>query len=320
MIESFFRSFIFISFIVLPMLFWVDRKVLLLIEHRTLREPFQFSLGADLFKILAKIKSPKELLQKLNLLFVGVGFPIALSIFIHQKSNLNSGEIFSFFTLLFFLTTTKFFFEVLFKKSPSFVKEERFVISTIGTYIVLGLLILNSILFYGSGQINQVLESQKGSLEYIFQGQSYNLSFLPNWGVFSQPIAALVFFVIIYFRFLSIGIQNKKTFFTPLSIFLTKIEFFSLLIFYMFLFFGGVNYKYIPGFLYVFFDISYLEVVFPFCLFVLKFIFLLFIFRFIQSSIPMWSREKIIFVNWVWLFPLSILQILMTIGGVAFNG
>lgn len=60
--------------------------------------------------------------------------------------------------------------------------------------LALGLSIVGIILMYGTFNFTEMLASQQGPLSFVFFGSEVSLSFLPNWGIFYQPLGALIFF------------------------------------------------------------------------------------------------------------------------------
>lgn len=61
--------------------------------------------------------------------------------------------------------------------------------------LALGLSIVGILMIYGTFDLNKMVEMQTGSLAFTFLGNQYGIPFLPNWGIFFQPIGALLFFV-----------------------------------------------------------------------------------------------------------------------------
>lgn len=59
--------------------------------------------------------------------------------------------------------------------------------------LALGLSIVGIIMIYGSFDFKDMIAAQAGPLKFSFM--SNPISFLPNWGVFYQPLGALLFFV-----------------------------------------------------------------------------------------------------------------------------
>ncbi|GIL17164.1 MAG: NADH-quinone oxidoreductase subunit H 2 [Oligoflexia bacterium] len=60
--------------------------------------------------------------------------------------------------------------------------------------LALGLAIVGAILLYGTFNLTEMVAAQQGSLQFAFMGHAVNLSWLPNWGIFYQPLGAVIFF------------------------------------------------------------------------------------------------------------------------------
>lgn len=61
--------------------------------------------------------------------------------------------------------------------------------------LALGLSIVGVIMLYGSFNLTEMIQAQQGPLVFNFFGQQIDhLSFLPNWGIFYQPLGAIIFF------------------------------------------------------------------------------------------------------------------------------
>jgi len=59
--------------------------------------------------------------------------------------------------------------------------------------LALGLAIVGAILIYGTFNLNEMVSAQQGPLSFMFRGEQVTLSFLPNWGIFHQPLGAFLF-------------------------------------------------------------------------------------------------------------------------------
>lgn len=59
--------------------------------------------------------------------------------------------------------------------------------------LALGLSIVGVTLIYGTVNLTEMIALQKGPLSFTFMGQLYQINFLPNWGIFYQPLGALLF-------------------------------------------------------------------------------------------------------------------------------
>jgi NADH-quinone oxidoreductase subunit H len=60
--------------------------------------------------------------------------------------------------------------------------------------LALGLSIVGVLLLNGSFNFGEIIAAQQGPLSFTFMDHLITVSFLPNWGIFYQPIGALIFF------------------------------------------------------------------------------------------------------------------------------
>lgn len=60
--------------------------------------------------------------------------------------------------------------------------------------LALGLSIVGMILTYGSFNLTDMVNQQTGPLSFVAFGHTIESTLLPNWGIFFQPLAAILFF------------------------------------------------------------------------------------------------------------------------------
>lgn len=65
---------------------------------------------------------------------------------------------------------------------------------TISYELAMGLSIVGIIMLYGTFNLTEMTLNQQGPLSFAFMGYTISTPYLPNWGVFYQPLAALLFF------------------------------------------------------------------------------------------------------------------------------
>ncbi|RME16223.1 MAG: NADH-quinone oxidoreductase subunit H [Bdellovibrio sp.] len=58
----------------------------------------------------------------------------------------------------------------------------------------LGLSLVGVLLLYQSFDFSDIISAQVGPLSFFFAGHDVKVPFLPNWGIFYQPLGALLFF------------------------------------------------------------------------------------------------------------------------------
>lgn len=65
---------------------------------------------------------------------------------------------------------------------------------TISYELALGLSIVGVILLYGTFNLTEMIHAQEGPLTFNFMGYHVVSNWFPNWGIFYQPLGALLFF------------------------------------------------------------------------------------------------------------------------------
>lgn len=65
---------------------------------------------------------------------------------------------------------------------------------TISYELALGLSIVGLILFYGTLNLTDIITAQQGPLSFALFGYQITFGWLPNWGIFYQPLGAILFF------------------------------------------------------------------------------------------------------------------------------
>lgn len=61
--------------------------------------------------------------------------------------------------------------------------------------LALGLSIVGILMIYATFNLNEMIAWQAGPLQFSFMGKDVLIPFLPNWGIFYQPLGALLFFI-----------------------------------------------------------------------------------------------------------------------------
>lgn len=65
---------------------------------------------------------------------------------------------------------------------------------TISYELALGLSIVGIIMMYGTFNLTEMTLAQQGPMSFTWMGHTVTSNYLPNWGIFFQPLAALLFF------------------------------------------------------------------------------------------------------------------------------
>ncbi len=64
--------------------------------------------------------------------------------------------------------------------------------------LALSLSLVGVLLLFNTFHFSEIVALQSGPLSFHFFGQAVTFSFLPNWGIFYQPLGALLFFVALF--------------------------------------------------------------------------------------------------------------------------
>ncbi len=64
--------------------------------------------------------------------------------------------------------------------------------------LALGLSIVGVILIYGTFNLSEMIALQQGPLAFSFLGEKVVVPWLPNWGIFYQPLGMIIFFASIF--------------------------------------------------------------------------------------------------------------------------
>jgi NADH-quinone oxidoreductase subunit H len=59
--------------------------------------------------------------------------------------------------------------------------------------LAMGLSLVGVLIMYHTFSLNEMITAQSGALSFIWQGNPITISWLPNWGIFFQPIAFILF-------------------------------------------------------------------------------------------------------------------------------
>lgn len=69
---------------------------------------------------------------------------------------------------------------------------------TISYELGLGLSLVGVLLLYGTFNFSEMISAQTGAMSFSLVGNSVEVPFLPNWGIFYQPIGAFLFLVSVF--------------------------------------------------------------------------------------------------------------------------
>lgn len=69
---------------------------------------------------------------------------------------------------------------------------------TISYELAMGLALVGILMVFGTFDFSQIIQGQGGALNFMWQGQTVTIPFLPNWGIFYQPVGAILLFVAMF--------------------------------------------------------------------------------------------------------------------------
>lgn len=221
--------FIFLLMVkIVPLLVWVERRASAFIQNRfgpNRVGPLGLTqLLADLIKFLFKeefvpTKAKKGLFYLAPILALVPGalafgaiplsIPFSISQFIFfgqewgpytinfQSYNLN-------FSLVFILGVSSLaVYSILLAGWASANKYSLFgalraAAQVISYELALGLSLVGILLIYPSFDLQEIINAQVGAFSFSMEGLSYSISFLPNWGIFFQPLGFILFFIALF--------------------------------------------------------------------------------------------------------------------------
>jgi NADH-quinone oxidoreductase subunit H len=99
--------------------------------------------------------------------------------------------------------------------------------------LALGLSIVGILILYGTFDLQEMITRQTGPLHFIWGGSDYYISWLPNWGIFFQPIGALLFLVAAFAETNRLPFDLPETEAELVAGFHTEYGGFKMLIFFM---------------------------------------------------------------------------------------
>lgn len=351
---------IFISMIALvPILVWAERRVSALIQNRLGPNrvgPLGFmQILADLIKPLAKedfvsAKNPRAWVFYLAPIFAVIppaivfgslpfSAPVSVSAFewlgttfgpytfYFQAFHLNVAVIFalgisslSAYALLMAGWSSR-------SQYPLF-GALRAAAQTISYELALSLALVGVLLLFNSFDFLEIIKKQSQPLNFSLFQKEFVVSFLPNWGIFYQPLGALIFFITL------IAESNRIPFDLPeaegelVAGYHTEYGGIKLILFYIgeyahmmvasalmvIFYFGG--YSFYPFFteetLTTLFNSNLLSSLVLFVVFFFKFSMFLFLFMWIRWSLPRFRYDRLMEIGWKVLLPWAFANAILT--------
>lgn len=218
----------------------------------------------------------------------------------------------------------------------------RAAAQTISYELGLGLSLVGILLIYSTFNFTEMIEAQKGPLSFLFFGEKVVFSSLPNWGIFYQPLGALLFFVCVFAE------SNRLPFDLPeaeselVAGYHTEYGGMKMLLFYMgeyghmlvasalmvLLFFGGYHLPFLEEdsvrtFMSDVFESSTLASImaslFYFLAFFVKIFLFLWIFIWVRWTLPRFRYDQLMDLGWKVILPWALFNASFTAGFLVFS-
>lgn len=199
----------------------------------------------------------------------------------------------------------------------------------------LGLSLVGILMIYQSFHFADMIGAQTGPLSFMFMGQSVVIPYLPNWGIFYQPLGAILFFCA------SFAETNRLPFDLPeaeaelVAGFHTEYGGLKMLMFYIgeyghmmvasalmaTLYFGGYHIPFVSEAQVVEFfsgkglSANMSTVVAAFCLHVVllvKILFFLWVFVWVRWTLPRFRYDQLMDLGWKTMLPWALANVIVT--------
>jgi NADH-quinone oxidoreductase subunit H len=201
--------------------------------------------------------------------------------------------------------------------------------------LALGLSIVGLLLINGSFNFTEIISSQAGPLSFQFMGHSISTALFPNWGIFYQPIGALLFFTACFAESNRLPFDLAEGEAELVAGFHVEYGGFKMLLFFigeyghmmvgaaMFiaLYLGGYNIPwitpelvkdYFAGLGYGSTGASVLVALTFFVSFSLKLIFLLWVFIWVRWTLPRFRYDQLMDLGWRTMLPWALANTIIT--------
>ncbi len=198
----------------------------------------------------------------------------------------------------------------------------------------LGLSVVGTILVFGSLDFHTIIKAQEGFMHFHLFGSEIQI-FLPNWGIFYQPLAAIIFVVAVFAE------SNRLPFDLPeaegelVAGFHTEYGGFKLLLFFMgeyghmivasglfsIFYLGGYGLPWVDTITVTEFfsgifshstTASIVTSIFYLVLFLIKIALFIWLFMWVRWSLPRFKYDRLMDLGWKTLMPLALFNIILT--------
>ncbi len=193
--------------------------------------------------------------------------------------------------------------------------------------LALSLSLVGVLLLFNSLDFLEIIRAQSGPLSFSLFGKDWSFSFLPNWGIFYQPLGALIFFIALLAECNRIPFDLPQAEEELVAGYFTEYGGIKLILFYMgeyahmmvssallvIFYFGGYNlYPGTEESLLSFFGSELAVSLILLLAFIAKFLFFLFVFIWIRWTLPRFRYDQLMDLGWKSLLPWALFNTVLT--------
>ena len=194
--------------------------------------------------------------------------------------------------------------------------------------LALGLSLVGILLIFGSFSFSEIIKAQQGPLSFMVMGESVAIPYLPNWGIFYQPLGFVLFFVATFAE------TNRTPFDLPeaeaelVAGYHTEYGGLKMLMFYMgeyghmmvasallvTFYFGGwdLPYPLESETLKTLLSSSFLYSLVMFLVFMIKILFFLWVFIWVRWTLPRFRYDQLMDLGWKTMLPWALFNTVAT--------
>ena len=193
--------------------------------------------------------------------------------------------------------------------------------------LALSLSLVGLLLLFNSLDFLEIIEKQSGPFSFSLFGKEFVFSFLPNWGIFYQPLGALIFFTALIAECNRIPFDLPEAEAELVAGYHTEYGGIKLILFYIgeyahmmvssalmiVFYFGGFDpYPFSQETLLNFLGSDFKLSLLLFLFFIIKFFLFLFVFMWIRWSLPRFRYDQLMDLGWKKLLPWALLNAVLT--------
>ena len=192
--------------------------------------------------------------------------------------------------------------------------------------LALGLSLVGILLVFGSFSFSEIIQAQQGPLSFMLLGEKMQIPFLPNWGIFYQPLGFILFFAAVFAE------TNRAPFDLPeaeaelVAGYHTEYGGLKMLMFYIgeyghmmvasallvTLYFGGWDLPFGSEFLKNSLSSSFLYSLVMHLVFMAKMLFFLWIFIWVRWTLPRFRYDQLMDLGWKTMLPWALFNTMAT--------